>query len=183
VAREEVANFDRTAVLGRILTWPLPLGVGGRVRTAILRLCGFRIGHGTTVAGTFTVTGGRDASANVTIGRDCFVNHGCVLDASAPIEIGDRVSLGQQVLMTTNTHEADAPERRGGALRATPIRVGDGAWVSARAMLLPGVTVGEGAIVAAGAVVTRDVAPHTLVAGVPARPVRDLLGTEPPDDA
>jgi acetyltransferase-like isoleucine patch superfamily enzyme len=167
-------------VLGRLLTAPLPLGVGGRIRTAILRLCGFRIGHGTTVAGTFTVTGGRGASANVTIGRDCFVNHGCVLDASAPIEIGDRVSIGQQVLMTTNAHEAHAPDRRGGALRASPIRVGDGAWISARAVLLPGVTVGDGAIVGAGAVVTRDVAAHTLAAGVPARPVKDLSATEPP---
>ena len=55
-----------------------------------------------------------------------------------------------------------------------PVRIGDGAWLASRAVVLPGVTVGEGAIVAAGAVVTRSVEPHTLVGGVPARLIRHL---------
>jgi maltose O-acetyltransferase len=175
VFREELlANLDGPALAGRALSWPLPNGIGNRLRAQLLRWCGLHIGAGTTIAGRLTITGGRRASDNVRIGRDCFINVDCLLDASAAIEIGDRVALGQQVLMTTNSHTANDPVRRAGALTARPIRVGDGAWIAARAVVLPGVTVGEGAIVTAGAVVTRSVPPHTMAGGVPARPIKEL---------
>lgn len=174
VARDEVAGFDRAAVVGRVLSAPIPEGVATRVRTAILRRCGLRIGEGTTIVGRVVVTGGRRSSQHLSIGRECFINVGCQFDATAPIEIGHCVALGQQVLMTTSWHDHSRPERRAGTLEHRSIRVGDGAWISSRAVVLPGVTIGEGAVVCAGAIVARSVAPHTMVGGVPARPIKDL---------
>jgi acetyltransferase-like isoleucine patch superfamily enzyme len=66
------------------------------------------------------------------------------------------------------------PERRGGERYSRPVVVEDGVWVGACATILPGVTLGRGSVVAAGALVARDVPPHTLVAGVPARPIKSL---------
>ena len=175
VVRQELfENFDGPAVAGRVVCFPLPIGIGNRLRAQLLRSCGLHIGADTTVAGPITVTGGRRASAKLSIGRRCFINVGCVFDASEPIEIGDEVALGQHVLMTTNSHAWEEPERRAGALQPQPIRVGNGAWIAARAVLLPGVTVGDGAIVTAGAVVTRSIPPHTMAGGVPARHIKDL---------
>jgi len=175
VLREELLdNLDGPAIAGRVLTWPLPNGIGNRLRAQLLRWCGLHIGAGTTVAGALTITGGRRASHNLHIGRHCFINVGCVFDASARIEIGDGVALGQQVLITTNSHDANHPDRRAGALVPQPIRVGSGAWIAARAVLLPGVAVGDGAVVTAGAVVTRSVPAHTMAGGIPARHIKDL---------
>jgi acetyltransferase-like isoleucine patch superfamily enzyme len=78
----------------------------------------------------------------------------------------------------TVDHEIGPSEHRCTNPVMAPIAIGDGAWLASRVLVLPGVTVGKGAVVAAGAVVTRDVAPDTLVAGVPARFVRNLEGTE-----
>jgi maltose O-acetyltransferase len=182
VRQELLDNLDGPAIAARVVSLPLPVGVGNRLRAQLLRWCGLNIGAGTTVAGPLRITGGRRASGNLRIGRECFINVGCVFDAAEPIEIGDHVALGQQVLMTTQAHDWAHPERRAGALNPQPIRVGDGAWIAARAVLLPGVTVGDGAIVTAGAVVTRSIPPHTMAGGVPARPIKQL-GLEHRDDA
>jgi acetyltransferase-like isoleucine patch superfamily enzyme len=172
VVREELlANFDGPALAGRLLCAPLPVGMGNRTRARLLRSCGLQIGEATTLAGPIRITGGRRASAKLSIGRHCFIN------------IGDGVALGQHVLMTTNSHALGHPDRRAGALEARPIRVGDGAWIAARAVLLPGVTVGEGAVVTAGAVVTRSIPAHTMAGGVPARHIKHLGGSEGPADA
>ena len=176
VAGEELFGLDPRVVAARLLMAPIPDGLGTRVRTAILRSAGFRVGAGTTVMGNIVVIGGRHASANVVIGERCFINVGCRLDATARIEIGNDVSFGPDVLVTTSTHESEDPRRRSGDLGGSPVRIGDGAWIAARAVLLPGVTIGEGAIVGAGAVVTRSVPPQTLVGGVPARTIRALDG-------
>jgi len=174
---EELAGLHLRLLLARLVLWPLPLHVGSRLRVRILRLAGFRIGPGTVMWGAPTLTGGGDLCRRLRIGRECWFNAGCFLNAGADILIGDRVAVGHQVLILTETHGLGDGARRAGPLRAAPVRIGDGAWLGARCTILPGVTVGEGAIVAAGAVVTRDVPPHTLVGGVPARVLREL----PPD--
>lgn len=85
------------------------------------------------------------------------------------IEIGDDVTVSQDAFLCTASHDIDRADR---ALTTDPIRIGHGAWVFARATILPGVTMGEGAVVAACAVVTRDVPAYAVVAGNPARIVR-----------
>jgi acetyltransferase-like isoleucine patch superfamily enzyme len=114
------------------------------------------------------------------IGRDVYVGFGVELDTNFPelIEIGDHVTISHGCAIVTHMATDTATElTKLYPPRAAPVRVGEGAWLCVRATLLPGVTVGRNAVVAAGAVVTRDVAPYTLVAGVPARPVKTL---EPP---
>lgn len=111
---------------------------------------------------------------HVHIGDDCFVGRGCELwahSAEADIRLGHHVLLGPGVLITTLGHDPQDPQR---GVLAKPVRVGDRAWLGARCVILPGVTVGEGAVVAAGAVVAEDVPPWTLVGGVPAKAIRSL---------
>jgi maltose O-acetyltransferase len=170
----ELSGIDARAVLGRALTALLPTGGACRVRAMMLRATGLAVGDRTLILACPTVIGGSRAWRNVSIGSDTFVNAGCVLDATAPITIGDRVALGPGVLITTSSHLIGAPDRRSGLLIVEPVVVGDGAWLASRAVVLPGVTIGEGAVVGAGAVVTDDVAPHSFVGGVPARTIRPL---------
>jgi maltose O-acetyltransferase len=140
----------------------------------LLRLAGLTIGERTVIASAFTLIGGADASRHLEIGCDCYINDACVFDATAAIRLGDRVSLGHGVLITTSSHRMGAMERRAGRLEPRPVEVGDGAWLASRAVILPGVVIGPGAVVGAGAVVTRSVAPNTLVGGVPATEIRRL---------
>ena len=88
------------------------------------------------------------------------------------MRIGDDVFLGHNVVIATLDHAFD-PDRRGDLVPA-PVTVGNKVWIGANATLLPGVSVGEGAIVAAGAVVTKDVPPGAIVGGVPARFIRNV---------
>jgi acetyltransferase-like isoleucine patch superfamily enzyme len=89
--------------------------------------------------------------------------------------LGAGVALGPEVLLVTLTHEIGSAARRAGTPKAAPIVVHDGAWIGGRSTILPGVEVGEGAVVAAGAVVVDNVPPHSIVAGVPAVVVRTPL--------
>lgn len=115
----------------------------------------------------------------IRIGDDTILGQGCRLMAypDGPIEIGDHVMLAPEVLITTVGHRFDPETHTPPIFHTTgdygPVRIGDWAWLGARATILPGVEVGEGAIVAAGAVVTRDVSPWTVVGGVPARHLKD----------
>jgi maltose O-acetyltransferase len=96
------------------------------------------------------------------------------LDLGASISIGDKVSLGHGVLVLTGTHEIGPPSHRAGRLVTEPVSIGDGAWLGSRCVIFPGVKIGAGAVVAAGAVVTEDVPANTVVAGVPAQIVKSL---------
>ena len=179
VVHEELTGVSGRAVAARLLTAVLPTGGAARLRALLLRACGLAVGERTLIMSSLTVIGGREAWGNVRIGPDCFINDGCVLDATAPIDIGADVNFGQGVLITTSSHRIGEPRRRGGLLEPAPVRIGDGVWLSSRVIVLPGVVVGDGAVVAAGAVVTSDVASNTLVAGIPARPLRAL--DQPPE--
>jgi maltose O-acetyltransferase len=174
VLREELDGFHPRLLLVQLLLAPLPLHVGTRLRPRIFRLAGFRIGRGTVMWGTPTITGRGAFYRRLIVGEHCWFNAGCFIDLGASITIGNRVAFGQQVLLMTSSHILTGPERRSGPLVTRPITIHDAAWVAARATILPGVTVGEGAVVAAGAMVTKDVPPHTLVAGVPAAVIRKL---------
>jgi acetyltransferase-like isoleucine patch superfamily enzyme len=105
----------------------------------------------------------------VALGERCVINHGCLLDGRRhPIRVGQDVSIGPEAAILTLGHDPRSPHftDRGG-----PVTIGDHVWIGFRAIVLPGVTLGEGAVVGAGAVVSRDVPPFTIVAGNPARPI------------
>jgi maltose O-acetyltransferase len=111
---------------------------------------------------------------DVRIGADTWVGHRCYFDSRARIEIGRSCDLGMEVMLCTSDHEPGTHERRAGRFAAQPIVVGNGVWIGARALLLGGVTVRDGCVIAAGAVVTDDCEPDGLYAGAPARRVKDL---------
>lgn len=114
-----------------------------------------------------------DSGRNLRFGRNVFVNHGCTAMDFGGIDIGDDVMIGPNVQLISSGHPLDPATRRSQITRG-PIRIGRGVWIAAGATVLQGVTVGDDAVVAAGAVVTKDVPPRTLVVGVPARVIRDL---------
>lgn len=174
VLRDETAGFHLRLQLAQMAMAPLPPYVGNRLRVYLLRLIGFQIGQGTVMWGAPTITGSGNLYARLSIGRSCWFNVGCFLNVGANISIGDRAGLGHHVMVLTETHAIGDPTRRAGTLAAYPVHIGSGVWIGARCTLLPGVTIGDGAVVAAGAVVTKSVAPNMLVGGVPARPLREL---------
>jgi maltose O-acetyltransferase len=98
----------------------------------------------------------------------------CFFDLNDAITIQSHASLGHEVMLLTASHSIGVGMQGAGDLVTAPIVVGRGAWIGARAMVLPGVTIGVGSIVAAGALVARDVPGNTLVGGVPARVIRQL---------
>ena len=157
-----------------ILAGMLPIGVGPRTRALVYRLFGISIGPGTTLFGPIKFVWYGEIARNVSIGRACFISRDIVMDPTDAICIGDRVYLGPEVSFITATHEIAAPSQRAGAMVAAPIRVGDGVWIGSRATILPGVCIGNGAVVGAAALVTRDVPANTVVGGVPARTLRTL---------
>ena len=106
----------------------------------------------------------------VSFGRDCFLNFGCTLLALGGITIGDGAFIGPHCVLATEYHPEDPAHRH--ELLTKPIAIGRNAWLGANVTVLAGVTVGDNAIVAAGSVVTKDVPPDTVVAGVPAKVVR-----------
>jgi acetyltransferase-like isoleucine patch superfamily enzyme len=107
--------------------------------------------------------------ATIEIGRDTYLNRRVEVMCKHRVTIGEDCAIAWDVsIMDTNYHWlSDAPPD-------APVEIGDRVWIGARATVLPGVTIGDGAVVAAGAVVTHDVPARTLVAGVPARPVREV---------
>jgi maltose O-acetyltransferase len=107
---------------------------------------------------------------NLAIGDGVYLNSGCVVLDTAPVRIGARTMLGPGVHIYCADHAHGVAERRLGLERALPVSIGEDVWIGGGAILLPGVTVGDGALIGAGSVVTRDVAPGARVVGSPARP-------------
>ncbi len=174
----DTSNVQPRMILARLLLAPLPAYVWSGMRARLLRLLGFSIGPRTAFWGTPTLVGAGPITERLRIGADCWFNVGCFFELNDRIEVGDRVAFGHQVMVLTGTHELGPGDRRSGPLTTAPVRIGAGAWIGARATLLPGVEVGEGAVIAAGAVVAADVPAHTVAGGVPATRIRDLGSTD-----
>lgn len=111
-----------------------------------------------------------DCGKNITIGKHVFFNSGCRFQDQGGIAIGDGALIGHNVVLATLNHDL-APDKRHDLLPA-PIRIGKNVWIGANATILPGVTIGDNAVVAAGAVVSKDVPAQAVVGGVPARMLR-----------
>ncbi len=174
VVREETYGLQPRLLLVQLAVALVPEYVGLRIRSYALRLAGFQIGRGTLFLGMPTIVGRGDLRRLLRIGNYCSINVGLRLDLGERIEIGDHVSFGHEVMLLTTSHHFGGAGRRAGSVAMAPVCIGSGAWLGARCTVLPGVTVGEGAVIAAGAVVTSAVPPNTVVGGVPARVLREL---------
>jgi acetyltransferase-like isoleucine patch superfamily enzyme len=144
--------------------------VSMRLRARLLRAFGATVGEGVHIRGGLLVL----ERFGISIGNGAYIGDGCTFDCSAPIRVGDHVFIAYGVTLVTGTHAIGPHECRAGEWLPRGITIGDGCWIGARAVILPGVHIGSGAVVGAGSVVTRDVAPDTVVAGNPARLIRAL---------
>lgn len=150
-------------------------GVVGRMpsralRSAYLRCYLARHGAGTAVQMGCKFLNGR----KIELGDRNVINFDCLLDGRRyGIRTGDDVSIGPEAALLTLGHDPQSPDF---ADRGGEVIVGSRAWICYRAIILPGVSIGEGAVVAAGAVVSRDVDPYTIVAGSPAKVVGKRCG-------
>ncbi|WP_373693624.1 acyltransferase [Limnofasciculus baicalensis] len=135
------------------------------IRQFILRrFFGMRIGDRTTIfMGTLVYS-----PKNITIGSATTIGHDCYLDGCVSLKIGNNVNISSEAMIWTMQHDAQSPTF---GVKTGKVVIEDHAWVSTRAMVLAGVTIGKGAVVAAGAVVTKSVEPYTIVAGIPAKPI------------
>lgn len=134
------------------------------VRKLIFSLVGVKIGSGTTIhmgAKFFDPRG-------VSIGEDTIIGDKAFLDGRAPLSIGSHVDIASEVMIYNSEHDINDETFK--AILA-PVTIGDYVFIGPRSIILPGVTIGKGAIVAAGAVVTKDVAENALVGGVPAKTI------------
>ncbi|SPJ78709.1 related to galactoside O-acetyltransferase [Fusarium torulosum] len=131
-----------------------------------------RLGASVNIESPFFIIWG----CNTFIGDGVYMNCGVTIHDNAPVFIGDRVLIGPDVCICPITHALDPEVRReaSGTSFAHPIYIEDDCWIGARALILPGVRVGRGSTVAAGAVVAKDVEPYCLVGGVPAKVIRRL---------
>ena len=107
-----------------------------------------------------------DCTVHFSIGENSVINGKCRMDNKSRITIGSNVSISQEVMVLSADHDPDSPVF---ASRDLPVVINDYVFIGSRAIILPGVTIGEGAVVAAGAVVHKDVEPYTIVGGVPAK--------------
>lgn len=155
-------------VLGSIVPSSL---IPRRQRWRVLRALGFEVSKCSIASDVFI--GGRC----VVIGQRTFINRDVLLDGTAPLRIADDVGIGPGTHLLTSTHDIGPSTRRLGKVQGRPVHIEEGVWLGARVTVLPGVTVGRGCVVAAGAVVTQDCAPDGLYAGVPARRVKSLDAT------
>src|SRR5687768_10541565 len=155
---------------------PYRLALFPPVRTAWLRLLGATIGRRVILHDVRFFNLYRRGLGGLRIGDDCFVGDECLLDLAEGIRFEDHVTLAERVVVLTHTNVGyrDHPLQAHFPPSAAPVTILRGSFVGAGATILPGVTIGPEAFVAAGSVVTSDVAPRTVVAGVPARPLRTI---------
>jgi maltose O-acetyltransferase len=173
-AFDEVAPLRPRKVLAELAATLLPTQSFNRTRTAMLRAAGVRIGQHSLLLGPISITGNDNPCDFLSIGERTLISGPFRVDLGACVKIGNSVQIGHDVTFLTVSHDIGSASLRAGTRHYAPIEVGDGVWIASRVTVLPGVVIGRGAVVAAGSVVSRDVLPNTLVAGVPARVIRTL---------
>ncbi len=140
-----------------------------RRRELMKRMFG-RVGENVWVNQPITLAVG----STVTIGEGTYINSGLILIDDYKVTIGEGCLFGTNVTLCTTGHPIDPQERARGGMYSFPITIGDGAWIGAGAIILPGVTIGKYAVVGAGSVVTKDVPDYTIAVGNPCRPLRKI---------
>lgn len=144
------------------------LGEINKARAILSEIIGVEVDETTTVFPPFYTNFGRFTH----LGKHVFINHACSFLDMGGITLEDHVLIGPQVKLVTENHPLNPEDRK--ALICKPILIKRNAWIGAGATILPGVTVGENAVVAAGAVVSKDVAANTVVGGIPAKFIKDI---------
>lgn len=113
-----------------------------------------------------------DCGKNIHLGKNVFINSGCKFQDQGGIYIGDRALIGHNVVLATLNHPLEPRQRS--SMDPEPIHIEENVWIGSSAVILPGVRIGHGSVVAAGAVVTKDVSPMTVVGGVPAKAIKTI---------
>jgi acetyltransferase-like isoleucine patch superfamily enzyme len=113
-----------------------------------------------------------DCGKNISVGKNVFINSGCRFQDQGGITISDGVLIGHNVVLATLNHDIN-PKKRS-SMQPAPIIIGKNVWIGANATVVPGVAIGDGAIIAAGAVVTKDVPANVIVGGVPAKIIKNI---------
>ena len=137
-------------------------------REKLSEIIGYPLDKSTTVFAPFHTNFGK----SIKIGRHVFINHACSFLDMGGIRLEDHVLIGPRVNLVTENHPLSPSERRG--MLCQPILIKQNAWIGAGATILPGVTIGENSIVAAGALVSKDVPANTIVGGVPAKILKEI---------
>ncbi len=138
------------------------------VRVILSEIIGADVDETTTIFPPFYTNFGRFTQ----LGKHVFINHACSFLDMGGITLEDHVLIGPQVKLVTENHPLNPEDRK--ALIGKPILIKRNAWIGAGATILPGVTVGENAVVAAGAVVSKDVPANTVVGGIPAKFIKNI---------
>ena len=144
------------------------------LRVRILRALGASIGEGTRIDAPFVLMNAKDDFSNLRIGSDCFLGPNVVLDLTEPVSIGDRVAIGAGSCVATHMCVGASRLRALYPSESAKVVIGNDAYLGNGTVLLHGVEIGEGSLVAAGSVVRHPVPPATLVAGLPSRIVKTV---------
>ena len=164
-ARFYLRRADRVGARVRVWGRPTVNVWGGHL------LVGDRVMIVSTVATTEIAVG---TGATLDIGERVFINYGCSIVANQLVRIGPRCSIGTHAILMDNDFHRIEPERRDERPESRPIVLEENVWLGARVTVLRGVTIGAGSAIGAGSVVTRDVPPRSVAAGLPARVIRTL---------
>ena len=147
-------------------------------RTTLLRTILGQAGDNIVVHSPFRC----DFGFNISVGDDFVGNFNLSILDEAPVTIGDNVLIGPNSSLITIIHALTPDERNQGVMKARPITIGDNVWIAANETVLPGVEIGEGAVIGAGSVVTHSIPPHTLAAGNPCRVLREITPDDTPQN-
>ncbi len=156
---------DRTIKLSKQLNTEADIK---SIRECVSEIVGNKIDDSTTIFTPFYTNFGKF----IILGKDVFINHACSFLDMGGITIEDKVLIGPKVNLVTENHLLDPEDRR--TLITKPIVIKKNAWIGAGATILPGVTIGENAVIAAGAVVSKDVPDNTVVGGIPAKFIKSI---------
>jgi len=165
---EMVASVRRAMAITPVLN-RLTFEDADQIRAVFSDLIGSKVDDGFSLIPPFYTTGGE----NIRVGRNVFINQNCTMYDLGGIDVGDDVMIGPNVSIITSGHPLEPSQRRAFVI-AKPIVIERNVWIAAGATIIGGVTIGENSVVAAGAVVTRDVPPNNLVGGNPARIIRSI---------
>ena len=159
---------ERTAATAWMTRYNAAADATAAFRLALLRERLAEVGEAVEIRPPFYC----DYGSNICLGAGVFMNFNCVILDVAAVTVGAGTQIGPAVQIYAADHPRDPDVRRAGKELGRPVAIGRNVWVGGGSIILPGVTIGDDAIIGAGSVVTRDVAPGVTVFGTPARPKR-----------